>query len=99
MDIRGEQLLQLLSENTKPIQLRSGRNMVRMLSAAKALEWAKTGCYVGVGSPRRVRHLCYAEQAVPARPLAPSSFTRRVRNDSGALIAGPLIVEYKRLWK
>ena len=99
MDIWAEKLLQLLSKNTKPIQLRSGRNMVRLLSPAEALKRARTGRYIGVGSPRRVRYLRYFEQAAPVRPLAPSSFIRRVRNDSGMLIAGPITVEHKPLWK
>jgi hypothetical protein len=73
--------------------------MVCLLSPAEALKRARTERYIGVGSPNRVRHLRYFEQVAPDRPLAPSSFTRRVRNDGGVLIANPLIVEHKPLWK
>lgn len=99
MDIRGEELIRLLTANTKPIQLRSGRNMVRLLCPAEALQKAKSGRYVGVGSPRRVRHLRCAEQIASPRPLDASCFTRRLRNDGGELIASPVILEHKRLWK
>ncbi len=95
MDIQGENLIRLLTTNTKRIQLRSGRNLVRLLSALEALEKARSGYYIGVGSPSRVRYICLAERIAPVRPLAPSCSTRRLRDEAGVLVAAPLIVEHK----
>ncbi len=95
MYIQGQHLLELLRSNTKPIQFRAGHHMVRMLTPAETLRKAETGLYIGVGSPRRVRILRLAEECGHIRPLAPSCFTRRVRNQAGLIIAARQIVEHR----
>src|SRR4051794_10619717 len=99
MDIRGEHLTRLLANNKKHIQLRAGRRLVAILSPAEALRRAESGTYIGVGSRRRVRYLCRAEQCAPIRPLAASFFTHRIRNEGGVLICPPMSVEHKRKCK
>jgi len=95
MDIHGQSLIDLLRVNTRPIQLRCGREMVCMLSPSEALRKAVSGLYVGIGSPSRIRHLRRAEECSPIRPLAASCFTRRVRNDAGVIVAARKILEHK----
>lgn len=69
--------------------------MFCMLSPAEALRKAESGHYVGVGSPRRIRHLRPAEECASIRALAASCFTRRIRNGAGLIIEFRKILEHK----
>jgi hypothetical protein len=76
MQMEGAELLSTLATADKPIDVRdAGSRFVQTVSPQDALQKARTGCYVGVGSRRRIRYLKKIGRRATLRRTADGSHT------------------------